>query len=156
MSQRNRGPKRRIERIRVTINSGFTTAGVFLGLHDAVGDAKTLVRILIDGNITWKHLVNANSSCGWKVAVHPNNADVAGKLTGGAAGEAEVTTAEIAGGTFGTIGEASSTVFIQMFQRDIKAMRKLKGSDHLKLALQATDANALFRMNAVVYMWFKE
>ena len=103
-----------------------------------------------------KHLVNASSQMGWNIAVHPNDKDVAGILTGGAAGEVEVPTEEIAGGTWGTQGEASSTIFQHIFFKDIKAMRKLKGSDHIKFGMKVTNANATFEVNAVVYLWFKE
>ncbi len=152
ISKTFRGPKRRIERIKSTINDAGGTSAQLLTLHTAE-DAKTLVRTLI--NINFLAIGDGNIDIFWNLSVRPKGISVTSVGRTQTLDDPQPIT-EIAGGVSVIKADAANNIFeyqpTQVF--DIKAQRKLKENDTLAFTHIGSDADYI--VVAIIYQWFKE
>ena len=151
-----RGPKRRVERIRVVVNEFGNTTKTSVGLH-TMNDPGTLIRILIDGNFSFRQLLTGTSSMAWMVASYPGGTEVISSGNGVSSNEADVGINELFAGSLGTNDlAANDDSHILPWRRDVKIQRKLKKGDELKLTHQVQGGNVAWYLFGFVYLWFKE
>ncbi len=150
------GPKRRIERIRSTLVIEPVTAAQVGHIMHTCEDAKTLVRVLIDGYWTHDPSITLPDSLGakWMVANRPNGQLVAG-LTMVQALDETPPLQEIASGYVAFGGAVDEGTLGTPFYRDIKAMRKLVVGDEITFEARA-DVTDSIEFKGVIYLWFKE
>lgn len=150
-------PKRRVERVHNTINTGVTNTASDQVLHTAE-DKKTLVRIR--GRLRFRPLVNANSTeVAAMLRINPASAVVITPVTTQALDQ-DVPQQYIAGFLSSTSRDdngagAVNYVGDDVWEFDIKAMRKMNAGDEVALSCVsdvATDTDAY----GVIDLWFKE
>ena len=148
--------KRRIERVFSRVgDSSIAATEETQTLHTA-DDAKTLIRILIDG--IFYPIDNALSFAvagEMLIAVAPGGTDVASAGTANDL-DNDVTLQEITRFPFIAMQNDTNGIYVdtRVF-RDIKAMRKLKKGDIVR-AYYIADTASDIKCKVDIYMWFKE
>ncbi len=149
-------PKRRIERVRSTINTVIGTGTTEKILH-AAEDTKTLVRTLIQLTFSPVSATDENIEVACMYSVHPKSIGIVGPSVSESLDNPvplqEITQFNFAWNKHLTTSGAMQGNF--RWDADIKAMRKLKELDELVLAFTA-DVDTSFNVNGTIYQWFKE
>ena len=156
VNKRFPAPKRRIERVRSRVNQQVMDGTpTDLVLHVAE-DAKTLVRILIDGNFFPGATQTTPQDQTVEIMLRVNPQGVVVITPSGATGlDQSVGINEISSSMF-TVGQLSIEAWwMHPYRRDIKAQRKLRENDEIALSLVCDLSNRVL-FTGLIYMWFKE
>ena len=146
--------KRRIEKVRNSIDTTLTNSVTTLVMHEAE-DAKTLVRTIIDLNVVRLDAVANISGFGLILQLEP-----AGVLTvvlslGQALDVPAINNLVWEHQGVDRIGTVVGSFEVQHVFADIKGMRKMKETDQITLVHLADNSNN-FIMRGTVTMFFKE
>lgn len=144
----NRGPKRRIERIRADIYHQSTNSQTSTVLHTAE-DSKTLVRIR--GQISMMHDDATDESIWLALGIAPDGVTIVQAATASETVDQNPADQEL----LRFSGQSKLDGDKVVWEFDSKAMRKMKTGDQIQLKDRSGGADAWF-LSGPIYMWFKE